>query len=98
MIHMNFYPKFLTGDKSQATITDIIRHLDHFCSIGGEDYIGFGSDFDGIDEVTKGISDSSMYQHLIEKLLKYYSTEQVEKFTSKNFLQFIQHFKKPTTI
>lgn len=85
MVHVVFYPKFLTGSE-QASISDIIRHIDHFCSLGGEKLIGFGSDFDGINVHVSGLSDASMYQNLINELLKTYSEEQVRGFAGENFL------------
>ncbi len=42
--------------KKQANITDIIRHIEYICSVGGENNIGFGSDFDGILETVVDVS------------------------------------------
>ena len=45
---INFYPPFLSNQK--ADVNDIIRHIEHIAGLAGTDVIGFGSDFDGIDE------------------------------------------------
>ncbi|MDQ0178531.1 dipeptidase [Bacillus chungangensis] len=88
MIHIVFYPPFVTKRK-RATIADVIRHIDHFCALGGVKQIGFGSDFDGIDMYVEGLEDASQYPNLINELLKYYSEEQVKGFASLNFLNHL---------
>lgn len=86
---INFYPKFLNSSKN-ATSDDIIRHIEYFLSLGGEDYIALGTDFDGIDCTPIDIPDCSAIYRLFEKLNKLnYSDEIIEKIAYKNFLRFI---------
>lgn len=85
MIHVVFYPPFI-ANKREVTIADVIKHIDHLCSLGGEKQIGFGSDFDGIDEHVMGLENAMKFPHLINELLKYYSEEQVKGFAFQNFL------------
>ncbi len=49
VVGVNFYPPFLCENENDATITDVIRHIYHFLSLGGEDCVCIGSDFDGCD-------------------------------------------------
>ncbi|MEK3887559.1 dipeptidase [Bacillus sp. FSL K6-3431] len=86
MIHVVYFPQFVSG-KIPATISDLIMHIDHFCSLGGVDHIGFGSDFDGITSYIIGLENASKQQYLINELLKYYSEDQVFGFASGNFLK-----------
>ncbi|KKE79749.1 dipeptidase [Oceanobacillus caeni] len=86
LIHVVFNPPFINKDKEVATITDLIRHIDYFCSLGGVNQIGFGSDFDGITSFVNHLENSSNYQNLINELLKNYSEEEVRGFAYKNFL------------
>lgn len=51
---INFCPQFLS-DKGDAKISDIILHIEHFLSLGGENNICIGSDFDGINSLPCGI-------------------------------------------
>ncbi|WP_064093639.1 dipeptidase [Rossellomorea aquimaris] len=81
---ITFVPPFL-NKKGIAEISDIIRHIEHICSLGGENHIGFGSDFDGIDDTVLGLSSFSQYENLIDILQRYYSEKQVEKFLYENF-------------
>lgn len=88
LIGIVFNPPFLSQSKV-ATITDIVRHIEHFCSIGGEKYVCLGSDFDGITEFVLGLEDASKYQQLIQELLKHYTEDQVLGFAHQNFLNVI---------
>ena len=83
---ITFVPPFL-NKKGTAEISDVIRHIEHVCSLGGEDHIGFGSDFDGIDETVKGLSSYVQYDNLINTLHRYYSEKQVKKFLFDNFFE-----------
>lgn len=85
MIGITFVPQFLSN-RDTATIDDVIKHLDYICSLGGENHVGFGSDFDGITETTIGLENFSGYEGLVNKLLKYYSEIQVKKFFYQNFV------------
>lgn len=85
MIHVVYHPPFLK-EKGEAAISDVIRHIEHFCSLGGEKQIGLGSDFDGISKFVIGLEDASKSQHLINELLKHFSEEEVKGFAYQNFL------------
>ena len=80
---LTFVPYFLSTAE-EAKISDIMNHLDHICSIGGENHVGFGSDFDGIDKTVLDLTEMAEYENLINELQKYYSEIQVEKFLYKN--------------
>lgn len=89
-IHLTFYPPFIqSSSEKKTTFADLIQHIDYICSLGGAKHIGFGSDFDGIDQHMIGLENSSMYPSLIETLLTYFSESEVEGFAYKNFLNFI---------
>jgi membrane dipeptidase len=83
MIGINFVPYFLTKEK--ASITDVLRHLEHVCSLGGAKNVGFGSDFDGIEETVSGLGTVRDYANLVNELQKYYTEEEVERFLFRNF-------------
>lgn len=64
---MNFYPAFLT-ESDNCSVDDIIRHIDYILSIGGENNIGIGSDFDGVETLPFGINSVSDSAKIFEKL------------------------------
>lgn len=83
-----FYPPFVKRE-GEATIADVIKHIEHFCALGGARHLGFGSDFDGIEQHIKGLENASMYQNLINELLKHYKEELVRGFAYQNFLDHL---------
>ncbi len=83
---INFCRDFLKNNREIATIDDIISHIEHFCSLGGEQNIGLGSDFDGIDILPEKISSNKDMYLIPETLLKLnYTEEQVKNITFNNF-------------
>ena len=67
-------------------IKTVADHIDHVVAIAGIDYVGLGSDFDGVgNSLPKGLKDVSMYPNLIyELLMRGYSDEDIEKICSHN--------------
>jgi len=85
IIGITFVPEFLT-EKSEASIQDIMKHIEHICTLGGSRHIGFGSDFDGTDKVVKGLENVSQYDNLVNQLLIYYPESVVRGFLYENFV------------
>ncbi|PLR89149.1 dipeptidase [Bacillus sp. T33-2] len=85
LIHVVYCPPFVTED-GNAGIADVIRHIDHFCSLGGLKQVGLGSDFDGISTYVKGLENAAKYQNLINELLKHFTEDDVKGFAYQNFL------------
>ena len=80
---INFYPPLLS-DRPTAGICDILNHIEHFLSLGGEDNIGFGSDFDGVDALPEGIGDCRDTYKIINKMGRIgYSDALIEKIYYK---------------
>ncbi len=89
VVGVNFVPYFLTSDV-EAGINDILRHIDHFCSLGGQKHIGFGADFDGISVTPRGLSGPEDYVQLHLALLKYYKPSEVDDFLFGNFARIFR--------
>ncbi|WP_422124149.1 dipeptidase [Planococcus sp. X10-3] len=89
MVNVVFFPEFINTEAKPATIADLIRHIDHFCSLGGVDHIGFGSDFDGIKIYTEELKNAGDYPNLINELQKHYTETQVEGFAHRNFMHHL---------
>ncbi|WP_057939644.1 dipeptidase [Algoriphagus resistens] len=68
------------------TVQRVADHIDYVKNLVGIDYIGLGSDFDGVgDSLPTGLKDVSMYPNLIAELLKRgYTREEIEKICYKN--------------
>jgi membrane dipeptidase len=73
----------IMGDVGQ-----VADHIDHVIKLAGIDYVGFGSDFDGVGNLPIGLEDASKLPNLIHELLKRgYSEEDIEKICSKNIFR-----------
>ncbi len=72
-----------------VTVEDVVAHIDHVKKLVGVDYVGIGSDFDGVSgELPVGLSDVSMYPNLIYELLKRgYSDEDIRKICGGNLMR-----------
>lgn len=87
---MNFCPAFLT-EGQQATIDDVIRHIEYIAGLIGPEHIGLGSDFDGIGRTPVGLEGVQCLPDLINRLLRLnYTKEQVEMIAGGNFMRVIQ--------
>lgn len=88
---LNFYPGFLKealpGEHYQGTIADIVLHAKHILKVGGEDCLGLGSDFDGIDlhAQLSGVQDMSKLERALRK--EGFTPSQIEKIFYKNVLR-----------
>ncbi|MBX2964691.1 MAG: dipeptidase [Cyclobacteriaceae bacterium] len=69
-----------------ADVKTVADHIDRAVELAGVDYVGFGSDFDGVgDTLPTGLKDVSQYPNLIYELLRRgYSPEDIEKICYKN--------------
>ncbi len=87
---LNFYPAFLTGDKS-ANVDDLVRHLVHMYHVGGEEFVAIGTDFDGFEGAVDGLEDMGKMPFFFEALKKRKFTDsQIEKFWYKNALRVMK--------
>jgi membrane dipeptidase len=90
VIGINFCPPFLT-DKKQASIKDVIDHIDYIVKLAGIDHVGLGSDFDGIESTPIGLEDCSKYTAITKALLdRGYSEKDIKKILGENFLRIIK--------
>lgn len=90
VVGLNFHKHFLAEENQ--SITDIIKHAEYFLSLGGENTIAVGTDFDGAEmpDDIKGIADICK---LYEGFLKLnYSETLLDKLFFKNAFNFFQNF------
>ena len=94
IVGINLYRDFLNNDPEKASKYDILKHVEHFLSLGGEDSISLGGDFDGCN-LTKDIKNINDYEDIYQLFLKEnYSESLVEKIFFKNALNFCENFDK----
>ncbi len=56
--------------KPDATIDQVVAHLEHVREVAGIDHIGIGGDYDGTDTFPVGLEDVSGYPRLVAALLE----------------------------
>lgn len=88
VVGINYCKSFITENNEVATIKDIVKHINYIKDLIGIDYIGLGSDFDGISNKDIELKDASMMPLLIKELKEQnYTEEEIDKITHKNVLR-----------
>lgn len=69
-------------------IKEVVNHIDHIVKLVGPDYVGFGSDFDGMFCPPKGLEDTSRTKDLIDALSRRgYTEDYVRLIQGENFMR-----------
>lgn len=91
-IGINFYPPFLNCTGT-ASVDDIIRHIEYIASKIGIEYIGIGSDFDGVEnKLPKGMEHPGRLQTICEGLRKLnYSQKHIDMICHENMLRIFKN-------
>jgi membrane dipeptidase len=87
-IGITLVPWFVKSASPQ--ISDVLRHIDHICALGGTGQIAIGSDFDGIGEWIPGLEHPGKFGNLVEALLKAFSRKDVEGFLFGNMYRYLE--------
>lgn len=90
-IGVNFFAEFLKGIK--ATIDDIIRHVEYILSLGGQQAVGFGSDFCGAPRTPEGLNSVADFQSIPEAMARRnYSDTLISQICYGNLEKYILKF------
>ena len=94
-IGVNFYPLFLdvTG---KCSYTKIAEHIEYIINLGGENCVGLGSDFDGVENLPYGISGVQDMHKLTDCMYSVgFSEKIINKVLFDNFYRiFFQTFDR----
>ncbi|KAK0739536.1 renal dipeptidase family [Apiosordaria backusii] len=83
VVMVNFAPDFISCtpgedkgglpvfDERNNTLEQVVRHVRYIGERIGWEHVGFGSDFDGIEGVPRGLEDVSKYPDLVGELLRH---------------------------
>ncbi len=90
VIGINFYPLFL-DDTGKCKMDRILDHIDYILDMGGENNIGFGSDFDGISYLPEEMSGVESMENLIFRMEKRgYGEKVIKKIAYENFIRVLK--------
>lgn len=88
VICLNFVPKFL--GPYGAGLEILLDHVEHVCNLVGDDYLGFGSDFDGTDSLIPEIQDVIHFPKIIKALRgRGFSEASIRKICGENCLRIL---------
>ncbi len=87
VVMITFVPSFLT-DQDEATIDDVIAHIERVVEVAGIEHVGIGSDYDGISSTPLGMEDVSSYPKLFAALSRQgWSEADLAKLAGENVLR-----------
>ena len=82
-----------------APYTRIVDHIDHIKNVAGIDYVGLGSDFDGVPFLPAGMNGAEDLVLVTYEMLKRgYSETDIKKVLGENFLRAFEQAEKAAKI
>lgn len=88
VIGITFVPAFLSSEN--ASVKNVLDHIDYAVTEGGIDCVCLGSDFDGTDDLPVDLEDCSALLVLTEGLIERgYTDKEVKKILGENILRVI---------
>lgn len=92
IVGLNLSRGFLREDEDRACMADVLKHAEHFLSLGGEKNLAIGTDFDGTDIPVDMTGIESM-SNLYELFLKHnYNERLLEDIFFNNARNFLLRF------
>ncbi|GMK42257.1 diguanylate cyclase [Paenibacillus sp. CCS19] len=88
-IGITYVPYFVTED-GNATITDVLRHIEHVAALGGAEHLMLGSDFDGIEQYVQSLRHPADVPKLVDAMLRTFPEKVVTDITSGNAIRFLK--------
>lgn len=99
IIGICYYNEFLvkenSDENSKADITDIVRQIKYIKNLVGIQYIGLGSDFDGMDydKTAKGVKNITKIKNIEKELFKEgFTIKEIEMIMWRNWGEILKKF------
>lgn len=87
-VGLNMAAQFLPGD---PTLDTLVRVLEHFLDLGGEDTVALGGDWDGIQRAPAGVADITAWADFYRLLEgRGYGQELLDKLFYKNLMRVVE--------
>jgi membrane dipeptidase len=66
----------------------VVDHIDYIVNLVGSDYVGLGSDYDGVRRIPEGLDNCSMLPNItVELAARGYSEDDIRKILGGNFMR-----------
>ncbi|MBI4727456.1 membrane dipeptidase [candidate division TA06 bacterium] len=90
LIGVNFCPAFLGEKRKPVDINSVADQFDYMKKLAGVDCLALGSDFDGIEEVPKGLEGPDKIPDLLKVLEKQgFGKDEISKIALDNFIRYM---------
>lgn len=91
VVGVTFVNSFLRREQpEQATLDDVVEHLEYMLALIGEDHVAIGSDFDGCTPPTE-LRDATTYPTITARLLERgYGEATIRKILGGNFMRIFE--------
>jgi membrane dipeptidase len=75
----------------RPTLAQMVDHIDYIVKLVGDDYVGIGSDFDGVSSLPIGLDDVTTYPKITAELRRRgYSKRSVKKILGGNVMRVMK--------
>ncbi len=94
VIQICIFRNYQNEKPEEASIIDVVRHIDHAVKVAGIDHVGIGSDFDGGGGLLGCNGDNDMINITVHLLEMGYSEEDIRKIWGGNFFRILTQVRK----
>lgn len=89
-IGITYVPSFTSDQALPVRVSDLLRHIEAVCTLGGSRHVGLGSDFDGTNHHIDGLENASQVCKLVDEIYRLYSADTAENILWKNWYRFFE--------
>jgi membrane dipeptidase len=92
LVEEAMFMKYKTESEAlRAPFSLLMQHIEYIIQLVGVDYVGLGSDFDGIESTPQELDDVTTYPLITKALVeKGYSEKDIDKILGGNFLRVLR--------
>lgn len=101
IVMVNFYSGYVNCENpEEASLEDVVAHINYIRTVTGVDHVGIGSDYDGVDMVPAGLEDVSKYPDLFDRLAESrpgeptWTSEDLQKLAGLNLIRVLGEVEK----
>ncbi|XP_046477646.1 dipeptidase 1 isoform X1 [Neodiprion pinetum] len=104
IVMVNFYSGFVNcNDSRNATIDDVVDHINYIRNRIGATHVGIGADYDGVSSMPTGLEDVSKYPDLFDRLYNNlddepsWTNEDLENLAGRNLIRVFKAIEEVST-
>lgn len=76
---------------AKASIDTVVDHIEHIVKVIGDDHVGFGSDFDGVQQLPHDLPDCSAFPAILDRLAAHgFGDASLRKIAWENWLRVLR--------